>query len=216
MNGDTVALPSSGDDLPTKINKLVMKHGIWAALITAFASLGVAGIQYVIAPNLLEGRFAFLFDKRLPLGTIVASMLEPKEFAAVAGDPGTFDPRNSAWLPADGREVAGSSYAKRVNPIVPDLRGSFLRGLNYTDSGRVRTDGKQDPDGDGRKAGDYQADEFKKHSHPYKKSFFPGAGKSGAGSPDVHSAHQDTQTGDVGGAETRPRNTAVYYYIKVN
>jgi hypothetical protein len=42
----------------------------------------------------------------------------------------------------------------------------FLRGLNYTDSNRMRSDGKQEPVGDARKAGQDEPDDFKHQTHP--------------------------------------------------
>ena len=171
----------------------------------------------------------------LPIGTIVASMLESKKFQNVAGN---------VWKPADGRKVsAKSGYAKLTgNTVLPDLRGLFLRGLNQFDPHTgPRRDKYKDPDGNRRKAGSLQkdatslpankkkpfkgiAEEAGEHSHVYFKALRVG-GRSG--SEDMASAEAST-TGLAGNhthtvlitsggdAETRPVNIAVFYYIKIN
>ena len=101
----------------------------------------------------------------LPIGTIVASMLEFKKFQDVAGNN---------WKPADGRKVsAKSKYALLTgNKALPDLRGMFLRGLNQFDPAKgPRRDKYKDPDGNRRKAGTPQEDTTslpKNKKNPFK------------------------------------------------
>lgn len=69
-----------------------------------------------------------------PLGTIVTSTLPYEKFSEATdnnkkGGANDFDPYDSEWAPADGRDIVGSCY----NAIyglknAPDLRGQFLRG----------------------------------------------------------------------------------------
>jgi len=170
----------------------------------------------------------------LPIGTIVASMLEFKKFQDVAGN---------AWKPADGRKVsAKSKYARLTgNKTLPDLRGMFLRGLNQFDPAKgSRRDKYKDPDGNRRRAGTPQEDAtslpknkknpFKgnalsagEHSHIYFKARREGgeAGELGRAASEASTTgsagdHTHTVILTAGGdSETRPVNTAVFYYIKL-
>lgn len=183
----------------------------------------------------IEKEFQNLKLKALPIGTIIASILEFEKFQNVAGN---------AWKPADGREVsAKSKYAKLTgNTTLPDLRGMFLRGLNQFDPVKgPRLDKYKDPDGSRRKAGKPQEDAtslpknkknpFKgntvsagDHSHIYFKARREG-GRSGsnerasseAGSTGSSGSHTHTVLIiDGGDSETRPVNIAVVYYIKID
>ena len=171
----------------------------------------------------------------LPIGTIVASMLEFNEFQNVAGN---------TWKPADGRKVSPKSkYALLTgNKTLPDLRGMFIRGLNQFDSVTgPRRDNYKDPDGNRRKAGTPQEDAtslpknkknpFKgtalsagEHSHIYFKAIRQG-GRSGDLDRAASEASTTGSAGDHthtvlitagGDSETRPVNTAVFYYIKID
>ena len=171
----------------------------------------------------------------LPIGTIIASMLESEQFQNITGNN---------WKPADGRKVsAKSGYAKLTgNTVLPDLRGMFLRGLNQFDPQKgARIDKYKDPDGSRRKAGSLQKDAtglpknkkhpFKgiaeaagEHSHVYFKALSVG-GRSGS---EVRASAEASTTGlsgnhthtvvitSGGDSETRPVNVAVYYYIKID
>ncbi|MCA9070299.1 MAG: hypothetical protein KDA84_15300, partial [Planctomycetaceae bacterium] len=101
----------------------------------------------------------------LPVGTIVPSMLDPKQFWAANGDAAVFTPTKSLWAPADGRSVVGSQYGSSLRRrFAPDLRGVFLRGLNVTD-GSPRRPPHNDPDT--RTVGSAQGHAFQSHSHQY-------------------------------------------------
>jgi len=160
----------------------------------------------------------------VPVGSVLSSMLSPADFATAVGDPRSFSPTTNQWSPADGRSVGGSGYeATTSSSTVPDLRGLFLRGLNQFDAHMgSRIDGFEDPNGNTRRAGDTQADIVGTHSHRF--GFGP-AGMSQLGNgpdiPVVHPNHPGVtanplHTGTAGGAETRPRNSAVYYYVRIN
>ena len=160
---------------------------------------------------------------RLPIGTIVPSMLDPNEFAEAVGDP-----NRTTWVLADGNDITDSQYGKlSKKKNTPDLRGMFLRGVN-----EGRKDGKQDSKAT-RTAGDYQADALQQHGHAttaiwpvtgYLKKAYPrwDADKPGyTAHPDGKNAPQvrlsvTTVTGPKAEAETRPKNVAVYFYIKIN
>lgn len=197
---------------------ITMKQGVFVAIISGVFGLLASVVQIAISKPATEGKVIALFDKRLPVGTIVASIIEPRLFSKEAGDSGNFDPKTSTWVPADGRDVAGSHYAESVTPLTPDLRGMFLRGLNYTDSNRVRSDGKQEPVGDARKAGQDEPDDFKRHTHPVADTGPTGVIGPGPAHVIQSSAQPGPSSliGETGGTETRPRNVAVFYYLKIN
>ncbi len=158
----------------------------------------------------------------VPVGSVRAALLNESAFASAGGDPSTFNASTSKWALADGRNVAGSRFATLSGgTTVPDLRGLFLRGLNVG-----RADGLQDTAGGGRVAGDYQGDAFASHNHTNGAYAFlsrtnPGFGTTGAltdgtgvGEPDIQSVAPLLAAGS--GSETRSRNAAVYYYVRIN
>jgi hypothetical protein len=124
---------------------------------------------------------------------------------------------------ADGKAAPGTEYARLTqNARTPDLRGAFVRGLNLD-----RRDHGSDPDGTSRKAGDYQSDSFQAHGHQVEEgttnAFSTGTffGVFGTNKPLVGRVLKPTKLEEKYGeprvsAETRPKNVAVYYYIKVN
>ena len=143
------------------------------------------------------------------VGDIVASMLTPGEFTAIRGPD---------WVLADGSSYSSSRYAQITgNPSVPDLRGVFLRGENYD-----RPVDKGNPDGD-KPTGTYQADMLKQHHHLVAHGAAtvapPGTIQQVFASPPGTSGplvDPGGVTSDFGGAETRPRNVTVNYFIKIN
>ncbi len=157
-----------------------------------------------------------------PVGTVEVSILSPSVFAQAVGDPQSFDSSQSVWTLADGREVGGSHYATVTGgETVPDMRGMFLRGLNV-----ARDDGLEDPAGE-RAAGDTQEDAFQGHGHEHQRARDAGYTKTGTflgayGLPEYQDG-RILEPSDLAGygsvrydVETRPKNIAVYYYIKIN
>ena len=129
----------------------------------------------------------------LPIGTVIAALKQ-------------IDTSNGFWVLADGRTATTEYFQATGKADVPDLRGLFLRGLNAG-----REDGREDPEGAGRTAGDYQADTLKSHSHLENLA----SGNGGVHSGGSYGVINQVQTGKTGGLETRPRNVAVYWYIKI-
>ncbi|UCF84712.1 MAG: hypothetical protein JSV50_03520, partial [Desulfobacteraceae bacterium] len=92
---------------------------------------------------------------------------------------------------------------------LPDLRGLFLRGIN-----KDRTDGREDPEGE-REAGSYQEDELQTHNHRIGNTWADTDTK-GYRYYMGHGAFDNFLTHSTGGKKTRPKNAAVFWYIKVN
>jgi len=183
----------------------------------------------------IEKEFQDFKLNALPVGTIIASMLEFEKFQNIAGN---------TWKPADGRKIsAKSQYATLTgNTTLPDLRGLFLRGLNQFDPAKgSRLDKYKDPDGTRRKTGNLQEDATSlpknkrnpfqgnalsagDHSHIYFKARREG-GRTGS---DDRASSEASNTGSSGShthtvlitsggdLETRPVNIAVVYYIKID
>lgn len=147
---------------------------------------------------------------KLPIGTIIASMLKPADFKK------QFLTDADNWKLADSSTANSEYFNLTGSANLPDLRGRFLRGMNESiDSS------KGDPNGNMRAVGSYQADTVKNHNHN-DSSFsllLKVSGHNSTGSwasintnPDLI---QNRAILPYGGAETRPRNVAVYWYIKV-
>lgn len=189
------------------------------------------------------------YNKDIPVGTIVVSYLNWTQFESItqnnsANPAGPFwSSRYSKWAPADGRSVPLSKFVTATSrPDVPDLRGVFLRGLNFFSSDQPYAVKPEQADPDSRTLGSFQQEAFKKHNH---------GGRTGNDSPDHsherngypfkvdygndnYTQNQDTpkngygrQTDGAntrhqhpidfeGGNETRPKNVAIYYYIRIN
>lgn len=161
-----------------------------------------------------------------PIGTIISSVLNWEQFQKVTDNNkfsgGIWKSASSFWSPCDGRSISKSALENITSKSdAPDLRGVFLRGLNVIDAvselngtiARVGQD-RKDPEDSREVGGKVQSDEFKKHSH----YFVAGGGSSGprtAISIDTN-PESNHYTSDVGGSETRPKNVAIYYYIKIN
>jgi hypothetical protein len=165
-------------------------------------------------------------NKELPIGTIVTSYLNFEQFNAATKNNekspgGIWTSNKSKWAPCDGRPIPNSKFQVLTSQVqIPDLRGMFLRGLNTFDPYQpvppVSAD-KADPEN--RIVGSYQIDELKSHKHTFSY-LKPKQNDSNGGSANHEVSDSDVQnsgtTNASGGVETRPKNIAVYYYIKIN
>ena len=87
---------------------------------------------------------------------------------------------------------------------LPELRGEFIRGWDNSrgvDSGRV--------------VGTTQTDEFQSHNHSVTASKWIGGYTDDGGAPDQRTTQQTFNTASTGSTETRPRNVAMMFCIKV-
>lgn len=145
--------------------------------------------------------------------------------------PDAFMKLNPGWILMDGAESKTSDSIFKKSTLfldyqfksVPDARGVFVRGMNM---GRPLEKG--DPDGD-LPIGRYQPDGIKKHTHEFSISFgyFCGwvnnnvwTGDRPGNPMSVNNPECKIKISNSGenlsGEETRPRNIALYVYIKVN
>jgi len=160
----------------------------------------------------------------LPLGTVLASILPPDAFLAHALPSNAWMLANGAPLANQNSELAvfmklnrDTDYDKDLVAAdiakVPDLRGVFLRGMNdHRDQSKGDTD-------DTRRIGNYQQDQIQTHNHSvgYTTQFIEQG--NGAPAPRAASGPSEYDSGNPRqaniGAETRPRNVCVYYYVKI-
>lgn len=157
------------------------------------------------------------------IGEVRVSLLTELQFYSRYGasDWALLDGRTLAYVNETGTTI-GNAEILGVLPAelsdangkksLPDARGKFLRMSNNQKSGE-----DYDPEV-GRHLGHYQADDFAKHSHKY-------SGTNHRGTPE----HTDTSrdefgkvsrnnwtTTETGGDETRPKNIAVNYFVRIN
>lgn len=141
----------------------------------------------------------------LPIGTVLYSILEPNVFKEVYG--------HEAWVLFDDRDIKDSELSTLTSiSKLPDARGVFIRGMNAT---RSKENG--DTNGD-RPIGEYQSDMVGPHVHTIPNITFqkaPNGNLMGDGAAELYPV-LNLQTAINNGLETRPRNIALYTYIKIN
>lgn len=145
------------------------------------------------------------------LGYVSSGMVLP--FAGSAAPTG--------WLECNGAAVSRTTYSALFAAIgtlwgigdgsttfnLPETRGEFIRGYDHSrgvDSGRA--------------IGVWQDESFKSHTHVYDTRSMEGyAGDSGdEGGMTTAATYDETRnTTSTGGSETRPRNVAMMYIIKI-
>jgi len=170
----------------------------------------------------------------VPLGTVVASFLNFEQFSAITksnekSPGGIWTSAKSRWAPCDGRYISGSALQLISSQhSVPDLRGVFIRGLNSFDPGTsVAPRSSEDGDPDTRTAGSYQKDAFQGHKHFDAASLVVPGSVDLPNSPDQRRHAQNSAANSAGvhdsgygkpriARETRPKNVALYYYIRIN
>lgn len=138
------------------------------------------------------------------VGSVVATMLERDLFLEKNG---------SHWALADGGIAPSpSEYLDLIGPILPDLRGVFLRGRNYD-----RDPAVGNADGD-VPTGTYQAFALASHTHGYVMMVgndqIDGVDSTVLESGDHH--NEPRQTDPTGGTEVRPNNVTVNFFVCVN
>jgi hypothetical protein len=103
------------------------KNSPWVAIVVAaLGVVGSVGAAYFTATAKATdtvqqaAKSQIVSETRLPVGTVIQSMLTYEQIKAVSGN---------AWAPADGRFVPDdSAYSQLTGRAqVPDLRGRFVR-----------------------------------------------------------------------------------------
>jgi microcystin-dependent protein len=207
-------------EVPPRAKRWALRLGIPLAI------LGVAGValavptlkQWTTGDTLTAADLNNSFQAvSVPAGTIVAW--------GGAGDVASVP---AGWVLCDGAAVSRTgAYASLFAAIsisfgvgdgvatfnLPDLRGYFLRGLDAT--------GAIDKDAN-RKLGSVEVDAFASHTHTATHvhgGFTQPAGDQFTAFSDIDGdtavALASVATRAAGGAETRPRNVAVNYIIKI-
>lgn len=197
-------------------------------------------IDFLTRLETLEKKVSKLESSEIPVGTVIASTLEFGKFT-IDYNPDNVkvtDTKRVLWVPADGRAVPGSKYQSLTGKgDAPDLRGVFLRGMNeFYSFGRKDkvNDNQADPDKK-RAVGEFQEDSFQSHLHKHSHTFPVSPAKyrdeqaAAIGNRTEASKYADTdiynedkehennfETSGRQATETRPKNSAVYYYIKIN
>lgn len=150
------------------------------------------------------------------IGDVKYSILSPDKFYLV---------NDSSWVLLDGRTFTETKLSSSdLNPLtsdtLPDARGLFLRGVN-----KGRKDNKGEV-GKERVVGSYQSDRIQDHYHGIRTTNIEvpvvpkGNGKSflndGEDGEYNNGKIIHTNYREITGEDTRPRNIALYIYIKVN
>ena len=147
------------------------------------------------------------------VGTVRISMLDEGTFRKING---------RGWVLADGRCVStkcnaneDSDYFKlTMREKIPDMRGKFLRAKNnkITSKDCPEEDSSCFDSAGERALGSYQKDTFEEHNHSIPARFKLSDG-SNLG---TYTQTGSSATGNTGGKETRPKNIAVNFFIKIN
>jgi len=202
------------------------------------SSIGVSGLTMYgsqSSPSLKE-LITDIISNMLPIGTIMA----------YGGDVGSEhikkDLEQRGWLVCNGESVSCDEYRELFDVInnyysggqaetagnecrgkfqLPDIRGRFLRGVNY--GATDENDKPRDPDCSKQNncdiVGIVQQDALMKHSHGYRtNTWFWNEGKSGRhyirGNHTTDYLHHDRTDLEGNSEETRPKNLHVNWIIK--
>ncbi len=141
------------------------------------------------------------------VGDVKWSILSTGPFQSVNGD---------CWVLMDGQTLPNDSKLKAIGiGAIPNGQGKFLRAMD------LRRENREDPGRPfGTAAGSYQEDALKSHDHTYTKTDVitdpPSEFGFGFGSRGGGPTYTETKTGRSGNYETRPKNIALYLYIRIN
>jgi hypothetical protein len=168
------------------------------------------------------------------VGDVKYSVLDPVQFAAVNGD---------CWVPFDGRALASNSQLRQITgwSSLPDVGGTFLRAQEFPGSPN-RDPGRTS----GSAIASVQAEELKNHGHSISDpGHSHGSGSQVYETPGTNpqpggvtlltrmsnfstinftpvsvggggSSSTGISISSSGGAETRPVNTNLWVYIRIN
>jgi hypothetical protein len=203
------------------------KVGFAAAVAAASGVVGLLSALATLYSQVEPAVSAAIKRDFAPVGTVVASVLDPISFAEIIGEREGDLYTKRKWILADGREVVGTDYARATKgKPVPNLQGMFLRGIDlkskrepgdvqHFSTARPTTDftGTTSTNGNhvhpGVMGPKEAGDKYNAGGSNYFVPFPANTGMAG------DHTHQVSITGG-GDTETRPENVAVFYYIKIN
>ena len=202
---------------------------------SSIAVPGIAAYGNQSSPSLKE-LITDIISNMLPIGTIMAYGGD------VNNDSIRKDLAEQGWLVCNGEAVSCDEYRELFDVInnyyaegqetaagkvcqgtfqLPDIRGRFLRGVNY--GATDKNNKPRDPDcrekNNCDKVGIVQEDAFRKHSHGYRtNTWFWNEGKTGGhyirGDHTTDFLHHDRTDDEGNSEETRPKNIHVNWIIK--
>jgi hypothetical protein len=196
---------------------------------------GIGSYGSQSSPSLKE-LVADIISNLIPIGTIMA----------YGGDVNNIsikkDIEQRGWLVCNGEYIPCDEYRELFDVInnyfsdgqtaaagrvcqerfqLPDIRGRFLRGVNYaaTDKNNKPRDPECREQNNCDKVGLVQKDTFRKHSHGYRtNTWFWNEGKTGGryirGDHTTDFLHNDRTDEEGNSEETRPKNIHVNWIIK--
>jgi hypothetical protein len=156
------------------------------------------------------------------VGDVVYSLLDPPNFFRLHGGVDAYG--ETKWRGLYGSTLSANTDLRKYfstqligGTNLPDARGVFLRGMNED-----RSTSTGDANGN-RNIGVSQSDMVGSHSHTSTMRTYPASFTNGglvpaieAQSPIPSQGRNPITIGPDGGPETRPRNIALYIYIKVS
>lgn len=145
------------------------------------------------------------------IGDVKYSVLPPDQFREENG--------NGWFLMDDTVPLAGSDLNLKFGvTVIPDARGLFIRSLNGRRDDAISDRFAIENGGRSRLMGEYQDDSFREHNHGLNLITGHGVWTHGDNTPGQGWACQwhPKQTHFQGAGETRPKNIALYTYIKIS
>ena len=204
LNLENQAFTKAIDESKKTLDSLRPLKSISSSVDSINSKISATSAQVILANSRIDSTSLKIssVDSKIvfiPKGAIIASMVTP------AAD-GYMPNSDQTWILAAGQSAINSV-------TIPDLRGVFLRGIEYTLSGNIPQ--WKDSTGIQRSPGSYQGDIFKSHSHNISKEITKSGPGTGVDSYWFFSTAANEPTTSTGGIETRPKNVSIYYYIKV-
>ena len=160
-------------------------------LLIAFCNNSIAQKIAVSGENISADKFN---SSSSQIGEIKQALLTQAEFQQLNGD---------CWVEINGQDIGTSDYAAFTGRnILPNAAGRFLRNSG----------------GSAAPLAEVQEDEFKSHNHTITRRINTALASTtlAAGRSDQGSTDSNASTNFTGGAETRPKNLTVNYFIKIN
>jgi hypothetical protein len=193
----------------TKMNNIIDQ--------TTMTADAIIGTTLEIATGKLKVRAAGITSNELAANSVTTSSITFANSLLPSGAVMAFamNTAPTGWLAADGSSIStggvnaalfaaiGYTYGGSGGSFnLPDLRGYFVRGhgTNGDGTASIATFGAK------------QADEFKAHTHTVDNIVLVG-GYQGSGGGLV--GRSQANSGSTGGTETRPKNIAMLYCIKL-